>query len=317
MVEDTSRRNVIKSAGVVGATVLGGAATTDVVAAQYDDVSWPVSVYDYLFHECCTSHDPERYRSIAGLKVDWYISWDSGGYFNHRPTISGNFESNRQEGRNSRGDPNWVKFGGIGKTALHFDNKSDWYAPQDEGRWLQFCPAVEGEGDGNDANPFAEWLVVNMITRSHPGISILKDLYEGGKALLQTINHDSFSGYTTWERKYDSQTEGQLRLEDGSCPYAATQTFRPLNSIDYDGGYTRASAMEVIAQFSHIGNKHPHAGADIEVPTPNKRFEEMSESERDRWGVKPAGESRFPLDGTSDDDLIATDVPADLTRQYS
>jgi hypothetical protein len=43
----------------------------------------------------------------------------------------------------------------------------------------------------------------------------------------------------------------------------------------------------------------------------------MSESERDRWGVKPAGESRFPLDGTSDDDLIATDVPADLTRQYS
>jgi hypothetical protein len=186
MVEDTSRRNVIKSAGIVGATVLGGAATTDVVAAQYDDVSWPVSVYDYLFHECCTSHDPERYRSIAGLKVDWYISWDSGGYFNHRPTISGNFESNRQEGRNSRGDPNWVKFGGIGKTALHFDNKSDWYAPQDEGRWLQFCPAVEGEGDGNDANPFAEWLVVNMITRSHPGISILKDLYEGGKALLQT-----------------------------------------------------------------------------------------------------------------------------------
>ena len=320
MIEDTSRRSVIKSAGIVGATVLGGAATTDVVAAQYDDVSWPVSVYDYVFDECCTSHDPERYRSIAQLDVDWYISWDSGGYFNHRPTISGTLESNRQDGRDSRGDPEWVKFGGIRKAALDFDNKSDWHAPLDEGRWLQFCPAVEGKDDGYEVNPFAKWLIADMILGNTPGISVLKDLYDGSNALLQTAKDDNFGGYTTWERTYDAHTEGQLRLEGGSCPYAATQTFRPLNSINYDGGNARASAMEVITRFGHKGGAgvdDPLAGADIEVPTPNKRFEEMSESERDRWGVKPTGESRFPLDGTNDDDLIATDVPADLTRRYS
>ncbi|WP_152422509.1 hypothetical protein [Natrinema pallidum] len=250
------------------------------------------------------------------MNLDYYISWSSDGHFEHNPVITTAHEANRQTGRDSRGDPVYTTEGWITESELNVKTISDgWLLSDRENEYLECCPGVAS--DANESpNEFFTW-GVDFLVGNTPGVGTLKDLFDGGSALVQTLYDQKDPGYTTtYKWDYDNDNSGNLR--DGeSYPYTDSQTFKPLEKVNHDGHNNRSAEAVFRTTWRHKGGggapDAPVAGFEIEVPTPDTRFDEMSSSEKDDWGVKTADDSRFPLSGTTDDDLVATDPPAEIT----
>lgn len=307
----SNRREFMKSTAVTGTAVLGGLTVSSGTALGYSDVSWPLEDYEYNYEET----SGERYRSISEMSLDHYIAESSDGYFEHETIINSRQEANIQDGTDAYGDPIWKEGGWVNEARLNINSISDgWRLSGRENDYLEGTPKVNG--GGNDPHPFFDFMVGQLLA-STPGISTLVDLFDGGQALAQEVlpDEENTEWTTTYLWDYSSDTSGQLRNGE-SYPYTASQFFQPVEKVNYDpdGSSTRPAEAKFQTTWDHIGGAgaptDPVAGFDIEIATPNKRFADMTQSEKDDWGVKPAEDSRFPLSGG---ELIATDAPANVT----